>query len=250
MQQRNRPVFAIGVVFTPVVRVLIWINVLVYLFLNLSASKPFTDSMTMGQAILSLLGLVPSMIQSQWALWQPLTYMFVHQSFFHLLFNMLALWMFGSELEARWSSRSFLKYYLFTGVGAGLVSFLLNIPTIGASGGVFGLLLAYGLMFPNRVLYIYFVIPLKAKYCVLLFGLLEVIALIHSGKTTGINHLAHLSGLFFGALWFLYHMPKNTWIDWLRQYQRKKMRKRFRVVGTELKSNQDESTNNDQMTIH
>lgn len=96
-------------------------------------------------------GLNPSAILNSLALWQLFTYMFLHGGFWHIFFNMFALWMFGSDLERQWGTRPFIKFYLITGVGAGVITFLLqiysNIPTIGASGAIFGVMVAFAMMY-------------------------------------------------------------------------------------------------------
>lgn len=145
-------------------------------------------------------GLVPGIIVRKFYFWQPITYMFLHGGFFHLFFNMFALYIFGRDLLLRWGAGKFLLYYFFTGIGAGICAFIFtDVPTIGASGAVYGLLLAYAMAFPNRVLLLYFFIPMKAKYLVILFGLVELFASITS-FADGIAHIAHLGGMVFGAL--------------------------------------------------
>jgi membrane associated rhomboid family serine protease len=174
------------------------------------------------------LGLIPALVWKGW-LWQLVSYMFLHGSFFHILFNMLALWMFGSELENLWGTRRFVKYYFFTGIGAGITTALINphsiIPTIGASGAIYGLLLAYGVTYPDRPILLYFIVPIKAKYFVVLFGMIELVASF-SGSHSGIAHLAHLGGLIFGWL-YLRGFPGQR--AWQRRRREDRMRK-FRVV--------------------
>lgn len=138
-------------------------------------------------------------------IWQLFSYMFLHAGFFHLFFNMFALWMFGMELENNWGSRRFLFYYLMCGVIAGISNLFLGPvfgqdgPTIGASGAVYGILLAYGLIFPNRQIYLYFLFPVRAKYFVMFFILLELFAGV-TGTQDGIAHFAHLGGAAGGYL--------------------------------------------------
>lgn len=150
-------------------------------------------------------GLVPDRVFAAGQIWQLVTYMFLHGGLFHLLFNMLALFMFGSEIERTWGTREFVKYYFFTGVGAGLthwaVSMNSSIPTIGASGAIFGILLAFGMLFPNRPILLYFILPIPAKYLVILFGFIEVVAVAGGGRGDGIARFAHLGGLLFGFLY-------------------------------------------------
>ena len=138
--------------------------------------------------------------------WQLLTYGFLHGNLMHIAFNMFALWMFGRELELMMGPRRFITYFLTCVIGAGIVQLIVAnfqgglYPTVGASGGVFGILLAYGLAFPNRTVMLMFPpIPMKAKYFVVVFGLLELYLGV-SGNAPGIAHFAHLGGMLFGFL--------------------------------------------------
>lgn len=158
--------------------------------------------------------------------WQYITYMFMHGNFSHLFFNMFALWMFGYALENLWGGRRFLLYYMVTGIGAGLMQTLVvglnvyfnyvpnypayavaqyvnQIVTIGASGAVFGILLAFGMCFPNLPIYLYFLFPIRAKWFVIIYGLLELFAGI-GGTADGVAHFAHLGGMLFGIGLILY----------------------------------------------
>lgn len=212
-------------------------------------------------------------------IWQIFTYMFMHGDFTHLLFNMFALWMFGSSLENIWGGKKFLFYYLVTGIGAAIVhyiviyfqirpdlalfnqfldnpnietyktlvsncsienvritlsknlhifennsetitdlsivtakikdSFLNSYNVVGASGSVFGLLLAFGMLFPNSVIYIYFLFPLKAKWFVIIYGVMELFLGVY-GSNDGIAHFAHLGGMLFGIFLILYWKKKRN----------------------------------------
>jgi membrane associated rhomboid family serine protease len=151
--------------------------------------------------------------------WQLLSYAFLHGSFNHLFFNMFAVWMFGTPLEQAWGRQRFLVYYGACVVGAAVVQLLVQLfeggiyPTIGASGGVFGLLLAYGAMWPeNRIFLLFFPVPVKAKWFVLIYGGIELL-LGFSRAMPGIAHFAHLGGMIFGAV-LLYRWgwrPSMTW---------------------------------------
>jgi membrane associated rhomboid family serine protease len=150
---------------------------------------------------------------------QLITYGFLHGSFNHLFFNMFALWMFGLPVERFWGTRKFLEYYFICILGAGLVQLLVqyisggNYPTIGASGAVFGLLLAYGVTWPNAKLFlIFFPVPIKAKWFVLIYGAAELVFGV-TGAMPQVAHYAHLGGLFFGAglLWRWGWRPGMTW---------------------------------------
>ena len=146
-------------------------------------------------------------------IWQLVSYSFLHGSVLHLLLNMYALWMFGTRLENVWGSRSFTIYYFFCVIGAGLVQLYIATegaregavyPTVGASGGVFGLLLAFGLIFPNeRLLLVFPPVALPAKWFVLIYGIIELWAGV-TGTQAGVAHFAHLGGMLFGFLLLMY----------------------------------------------
>jgi membrane associated rhomboid family serine protease len=151
--------------------------------------------------------------------WQLFTYMFIHGGLGHIFFNMLALWMFGMELEHVWGSKKFLTYYLLCGLGAGvansLVTFLLgqSWPTVGASGAVFGVLIAFGMLFPDRPIYLYFLLPIRAKYFIAAYIGLELFYGV-SGTPDGVAHFAHLGGAAVGLVYMLIDMgmvPGRSW---------------------------------------
>jgi membrane associated rhomboid family serine protease len=189
---------------TKAVRWLLIINVAMFL-VQLFVLKPLY-----GSAYLSYLALVPSSFLGKGYLWQIVTYMFLHGGVIHILFNMLFLWMMGSEIERYWGSKEFLKYYFITGCGAGLVNVLVQphskIPTIGASGAIFGLIIAFALAFPDRELLLYFFIRIKAKYFAVLVGVLELLALL-ALPGTGIARFAHLGGLVIGYV----YIKRDKW---------------------------------------
>jgi membrane associated rhomboid family serine protease len=153
-----------------------------------------------------LFGLRPADVIGHLYLWQPVTYMFLHGGIFHILFNMLALWMFGVELERMWGSRYFTRFYFVSGIGAAVTTLVLSFTplpfadqlygslTIGASGAVYGVLLAYAMYFPNRPIYMYFVFPIPAKYFVMIIGAISLLSAM-SGPGGGIAHTTHLGGL-------------------------------------------------------
>ena len=146
-------------------------------------------------------------------IYQLITYGFLHADPYHLLFNMFPVFMFGKELENTWGSKRFLNYYLLTVIGAGIVQLIVGGfgLTIGASGGVFGLLVGFGMLFPNTLLYIYFAIPVKAKYFVIGYAILELFAGIRSAEEDNVAHFAHLGGAFFGFLIIKYwQKDRNT----------------------------------------
>ncbi len=148
-------------------------------------------------------------------IWQPLTYMFLHANFWHLFCNMFAVWMFAPYLEREWGEKKFLIYYLICGLGAALAQELLwmatggYVPMIGASGAVFGILLAFGWSYPDVPLFLFFIpIPIRARVFVILYAVFELIEGVYS--TVGnsvldhVAHFAHLGGMVFGALVLLY----------------------------------------------
>jgi membrane associated rhomboid family serine protease len=163
---------------------------------------------------MSLFSLFPVLIRELGWVWQFFTYMFLHGSLWHLFFNMYALFLFGRPLEDRWGTKEFLFFYISTGIGAGIVTYFWNmignplIPTIGASGAVFGVMLAFGLEFPDTLLLLFFVIPLRAKYAALIFGGIELIMIL-TGAMRGIGHFTHLAGLLFGYIYYLLRIKKR-----------------------------------------
>jgi membrane associated rhomboid family serine protease len=169
------------------------------------------------QMMVVYLGLVPGLVWHELFLWQLFTYIFLHGNIPHILFNLLALWMFGGELENLWGSRRFSFYFFFCGIGAGIITVLCTIvltpqyqliPVIGASGAIYGILLAFGWLFPNRQIYIYFLFPIPAKYFVIIFGLLEFIY-FSRGVGGGISHITHLGGLLFGLVYMGYPVVRQ-----------------------------------------
>ena len=151
--------------------------------------------------------------------WQLVSYGFLHGSFNHLFFNMFAVWMFGTPLERSWGSQRFLSYYGICVVGAAIVQLLVQLfeggiyPTIGASGGVFGLLLAYGVMWPNnKIFLIFFPVPIAAKWFVLIYGGIELMLGV-SRSMPGIAHFAHLGGMIFGGV-LLYKWGWRMGMTW------------------------------------
>lgn len=153
--------------------------------------------------------LVPAQAVERLWIWQPVTYMFLHsaQDITHILLNMLMLWMFGAALEGAWGTDFFLRFYLLCGIGAAgcviVAAYLFGNPggaTLGASGAIFGLLLAFGIVFAETTILVFFLFPLKAKYAVMIFGAVELFATI---RTTGdgISHIAHLGGMLIGYVY-------------------------------------------------
>lgn len=217
-----------GPPLTPAVRALIIANVAIHLLQFLAGPEATFK-------IQELFALDPVRVLRQMWLWQPVTYMFLHHSsdIWHLAFNMLTLWMFGGDLELRWGAARFTRYYFVCGIGAGLITCALNVlrgepsVTIGASGAIFGLLLAFGMLFPNRMVF-FMVFPMKAKVMVALFAVLQLYfvgAFTRSGN--GVAYFAHLGGMLVGWLYL------SGWWDprrWVAEARWKLRRRKFRTM--------------------
>jgi membrane associated rhomboid family serine protease len=159
------------------------------------------------RVMIEYFGLVPVLALQHLFIWQFVTYMFLHGGLGHIFFNMFALWMFGVELERTWGTREFLKFYFLTGIAAGLSTAVFswgsNIPTIGASGAIYGILAAYALFFPDRYVYLYLLFPIKMKYLAIILGVLEFVAARNQAQS-GIAHVAHLGGMVVGYFYLRY----------------------------------------------
>jgi rhomboid family protein len=184
---------------SPTLKVLIGVNVVMFL------------AQQVAPVLTWAFGLMPALVIGELRLWQLATYMFLHGGVLHVLFNMLALWMFGTELERIWGTRYFVKFYFVTGVGAAILTVLFSLLPfgmarqlehsiiIGASGAIYGLLLAYALYFPDRPIYMYFVFPIPARYFVLIMGALAFYASV--SESGGVANATHLGGLVVGYLY-------------------------------------------------
>jgi len=172
-------------------------------------------------------GLVPFHITHDLMLWQFVTYMFLHGGIFHIFFNMLTLYMFGNDLERLWGTRRFLNYYFITGVGAGVCSWLVavnsNASVIGASGAIYGLLLAYGLTYPNRIVYLNFLLPVKVKWLVLIMGVIAFVSTVGGGEP-GVANIAHLGGMAVGYLF----LKGKGWVAKYRYFEEQKRREQLK----------------------
>ena len=191
--------------FTDAIKILVSVNFGIYILQSVSGKE---------DVFFRLFGLVPSTFISDLMLWQPFTYLFFHAPFYssvgisHILLNMLGLWVFGRELEEAWGKTKFLRYYFTTGIGSGLITYFFQIssdnPVIGASGAVYGILLAYGISYPNRMLYIWGLIPVRSMWLVIIMGSIAFFGLL--GNADGISHVTHISGMFIG-----YVLLKKKW---------------------------------------
>jgi membrane associated rhomboid family serine protease len=198
---------------TPVVKKLIIINVAIWVVFVLILQNFVLKS---GE-IFEWFGFMPVRFFHDFWLWQPFTYMFIHsENVFHILFNMLLLWWMGAELEIYWGRRYFLFYYITCGVGAAVVYLIcvltyyavtqnlapLTFPVVGASGAIFGLILAYGMLFGERVVYFLMIFPMKAKHFVMIIGGIEFMNLVSQGFSSQVSNLAHLGGILTGYILF------------------------------------------------
>ncbi|MEI6848239.1 MAG: rhomboid family intramembrane serine protease [Chlorobiaceae bacterium] len=175
----------------------------------------FLQSTLFGETITAMGALWP-IGSGNFRIWQPLTYMFLHGGWAHLIFNMFALWMFGAEIENYWGTRQFNTYYFICGIGAAVINLLATIghssPTVGASGAIYGVLLAFGMMFPERYIFIYFLVPVKAKYFIAGYALIELLSGLGNremGSGSNIAHFAHLGGMLIGFLYIT--IKRNEW---------------------------------------
>jgi len=184
-------------------RWLLIVNVAVFVLSVLSDRivGPFLDNFT----------LVPALVVQKFAIWQLVTYMFLHSGFMHILWNMLALWMFGTEIERIWGTARFLRFYFLCGICAGLTVIVcayifggIEVRTLGASGAIYGVLVAYGLIFPEQTILFGFLIPMKSKYFVMIIGaivfLQSYMATVGGSRGSGVAVVAHLGGLATGYL--------------------------------------------------
>jgi membrane associated rhomboid family serine protease len=215
---------------TPVIKALIITNIAVFVLVWFA------------RPLMLLFGLRAEDVFERLWFWQPVTYMFLHGGIGHIFFNMLALWMFGTELERMWGSRLFLKYYAICGVGAGATTLILSLLpidifahlytalTVGASGALYGIYLAYGMYFPNRPIYIYFIFPVPAKYLVMIMGGITLLLSL-DGPGGGVAHTTHLGGLIAGYLYLKggrFHFLSELQYRFLK-WRINRMRRKFDV---------------------
>jgi membrane associated rhomboid family serine protease len=215
---------------TPAVKLLLIANVVVFVL-----------QLALPHWVVMLFGLVPYLVWQDFYVWQLFTYQFFHGGLLHLLFNMLALWMFGCELERRWGSEFFLKYYFVSVVGGAILNTLFlpgqMAPSIGASAGIYGILLAFALIYPDQIIYFYFLFPIKMKYFVMIIGGIALYSSVASGQS-GIAHLAHLGGMAFGYLylrsgdrsgrWKMYN-PWDRWKLYQDRRRLERLKRRFKI---------------------
>ena len=194
-------------VFPPVIKNLLIINVAVF-FIQMIANNLMLGGQPLWYVLNMWFALNPISEGFNFQIWQLITYQFMHGGFSHILFNMFALWMFGMEIENIWGSKKFLIYYLVCGVAAGLaqlfISPLYSSPavTIGASGAIFGVMIAFAMLFPDRHIFLYFLIPIRAKYLIGFLFILEIFWIGDAGSN--VAHLAHLGGALAGFLFIMF----------------------------------------------
>lgn len=194
-------------IMPPAIKAIILANILVFV----AQMSPFGGELT-GIGALWPIG------SGNFQIWQPISYMFLHGGFTHIFFNMFALWMFGAEIENYWGTRQFTIYYFTCGIGAALINLLATMndmsPTVGASGAIFGILLAFGMMFPNRYIYLYFFFPVKAKYFVAGYAAIEFFSTFN--PQSPVAHFAHLGGMLIGYIYIKFmqrELPFQHWFN-------------------------------------
>ena len=193
--------------FTNAIKILVSVNFGIFVLQTVSNAEAL---------FFPLFGLVPKMVWSELMIWQPITYLFFHGGIWHVLINMFVLWMFGSELERIWGKHRFLKFYFITGIGSGLITMFFSLksmtPIVGASGAVYGVLLAYGLTYPNRQIYLYGIIPIKSVWFVLGIGFIAFMSSFNN--LSQVSHITHLSGMLIGYLMLKRPFQwKNFWFS-------------------------------------
>jgi len=223
----NRPsMFGGFAFFPPVIKYLLISNIAVFICQTFIFSSLSVSGVPISYYFMKYFALNPiGTIRFPFYPWQLVTYLFMHEGFWHIFLNMFALWMFGMELENIWGSKKFLAYYFMCGIGAGLANLLIaplftsmNLPTIGASGAVYGVLVAFAMLFPDRPIYLYFLFPIKAKYFVAIYMVIELLSV---GGNSGIAHVAHLGGGLVGFLYLI--LTKNNLNSLFRFYKTPKV---------------------------
>lgn len=203
--------------------------------------------------ISEIFSLQPDQVLFDYSIWQLVTYIFLHSQtqVTHIVFNMLMLWFMGAELETRWGTKPFLLFYIINGVGAALIYIFgmalyayfsgsqrgLSIPVVGASGSLFALMLAYGWLFGDRIIYFFMVFPMKAKYFVMILGFIQVSSLLTTGVVGGeVAHLAHLGGILSGIIYIF------AWGLYKTRVQEAKVKKKGRNLRLIVNNDEVEGT--------
>jgi len=201
------------------------------------------------------LGLVPRYVEHGF-IWQPFTYLFLHGGIWHLVINMFVLWMFGRDVERAWGQRRFYTYYFLCGVGAGIINVVVKVamdpggtgtalvPTIGASGAIFGVLLAAAVMFPHQRVFLFpFPVAITMRVFVLVMGIIEFFGTLGAGGDN-VSHICHLGGMLVGYLYlrrgsYLYSY-RNRYADW----KRRRLMSRFEVYKRKHRNDPPEPPDN------
>ncbi len=223
---------------TPMVRILLIANGAVFLFQMLLGIFMQINKLGSPAWFIYYFALIPKLVVESGFVWQLITYQFLHGGFFHILINMLILWMFGVELERAWGAISFLRFYLVCGVAAGVSMVIFNygqMPTVGASGAILGLLGAFATYWPERDVYVMGIIPMKVKHFVLMVGIISLLAGLFETSIfepkLRIAHMAHLGGLLMGLFYCRFGNPQNPLLGpvsrWLGRRKTKKKRKEW-----------------------
>ena len=212
------------------IKFLLIANIVIYILLELSGEKNF---------LFRSFGLVPNLVWQKFKIWQLFTYLFIHGDLLHILLNMFMLWVCGQDLENQWGKKDFFLFYFFCGIGAGFITVLFNIhsitPIVGASGAIYGLLIAYGFTYPNRILLLYGLFPIKAKYVVLGFGFVAFIASFSTNQSN-ISHITHLSGMIIGFIFICFNLNFNGLKVWCFRLRLKNTTKKFFDTNNETAS--------------
>jgi membrane associated rhomboid family serine protease len=196
-------------------------NGVVYWLIGINILVFFAERFFGQRYMAQYMAMIPAAVLQGWV-WTFVTYMFFHSGFSHILFNMFALFIFGTQVERQMGSREFLLFYMLTGILAGFFSFIVYVLTgaywiilMGASGAVFAVQLAYAVFFPNSIIYLWGILPLRAPVMVLGFTALELVFSV-TGINSGVAHFTHLAGFGFAWLYFLIRFGMNPWREMRR----------------------------------
>jgi membrane associated rhomboid family serine protease len=235
--------------FPPVIKNLLIMNGVIFLLQVIGDNIITPTGYTFGKIIEKYFALMPlqGFYDAPFYPWQLITYQFLHGGFSHVFFNMLMLWMFGMEIENQWGSKKFLIFYLMCGVVAGLAHMFISpflgggiAPVVGASGSIYGVLVAFAMMFPNRLIFLYFLFPIKAKY---LIGILIAMEFLFvDSASSGVAHLAHLGGALAGFIYIIFDKRSNAEVRSMftkTSYRQSRPFNPFGSMGERMKKKQD-----------
>ena len=213
------------------VKLLLIINILIFSLMVLLGQRD-------RDLVIQIFGLVPYSISNDYKIWQTFTYLFLHDGPIHIIFNMFLLWVLGKDLEIDWGRNKFLIFYFICGIGAGLITWMINInslrPVVGASGAIYGVLVAYGFTYPNRMIYLYGLIPMKVKYMVTCLVIIAFFASLFSTQSK-ISHITHLSGIIIGIIYILINSNLGNLHLWY-------IKMRIRSIQSIQNNNENEET--------